>query len=152
MTPAATRFGAAAIAVCVLLQFATARAETASGARWRIGVGPMIGGLAFDPTLDNYRWDVTPAVQTGAQAMVFRDRFATGARVWVANTMQATGIPGETQAPRVNLTAVEWVGQGRIVSYRGVELWGALHGGRMFLAYDPDQMTFDPGAGGPATV
>jgi hypothetical protein len=39
-----------------------------------------------------------------------------------------------------------------MVSHRGVELWGMVHGGRLFLAYDPDQMTFDPGAGAPITV
>ena len=39
-----------------------------------------------------------------------------------------------------------------MVSYRGVELWGAVHGGRLFLTYDPDQLTFDPGVGSPITV
>jgi len=50
------------------------------------------------------------------------------------------------------VTAIEWVAQGRMVSYRAVELWGAVHGGRLFLAYDPDRLTFDPGAGAPITV
>ncbi len=157
MTPRATRFGACAVAVlCTCLQFATAsRADTGipgDDAGWRVGAGLLIGGLAFDQELDNYRWDVTPTVQTGVQAMAFRDRWATGARLWLARTTQATGIPGQTQAPRVNVTAIEWVGQGRIVSYRGVELWGAVHGGRLFLAYDPDQMTVDVGVGAPITV
>ena len=52
----------------------------------------------------------------------------------------------------MGLSAIEWVGQGRIVSYRGVQLWGVLHGGRLFLGYDPDHLTFDPGAGAPITV
>jgi hypothetical protein len=159
MTAAARRIGTGAMALCACLQFANAsRADTAPSSEegasptWRLAVGPMIGGLAFDPTLDNYRWDVGPALQTGAQATLYHRRFATGARVWFAGTTQASGIPGETTAPHVSLTAIEWIGQGRIVSYRGVELWGAVHGGRLFLGYDPDHMTFDPGAGEPITV
>jgi hypothetical protein len=159
MTAAATRIGAGALALCACLQFATAcradnvpAAENAASPTWRLAVGPMVGSLVFDPTLDNYRWDVTPTMQSGLQATLFRGRLATGARVWFAGTTQASGIPGETTVPHVDLTAVEWVGQGRIVSYRGVELWGEVHGGRLFLGYDPDHMTFDPGAGEPITV
>jgi len=158
MTRARTRFGLSAVAACVLLQFATlSRAQDVASSgddtpRWRVGIGPMIGGLAFDPSLDNYRWDVSPALQTGAQAMVFHGRLATGPRIWLTHTTQASGLPGQSSAPRVNVTAIEWVAQGRMVSYRAVELWGAVHGGRLFLAYDPDRLTFDPGAGAPITV
>jgi hypothetical protein len=155
MILAATRYRAGALAaLCVCLQFATsARAEdNDADSGWRVGVGAMLGGISFDSHLDDYRWDVSPALQTGAQATVHHGRFATGARLWLAHTTQASGLPGQTQAPRVNLTAVEWIGQGRMISHRGVELWGMVHGGRLFLAYDPDQMTFDPGAGAPITV
>lgn len=159
MNAAATRIGVGALALCVGLQFATpARADTSAPVddavtpTWQLGVGPMIGGLTFDPNLDNYRWDIGPTLQTGAQAMLYRGRLATGARAWFTRTTQASGIPGETEAPRVNVTAIEWVGGGRVASYRGVELWGAVHGGRLFLTYDPDQMTFDPGVGEPITV
>ncbi len=156
MTRCTTRFRAGAIAVCICVQFATAaradddRRDTLSS--WRIGVGPLVGGIAFDPSLDDYRWDVAPTFQSGAQAMLFHDRFATGARLWFANTTQGTGIPGQTEAPQVNATAIEWIGQGRMISYRGVELWGAVHAGRLFLAYDPDELTVDPGIGAPITV
>jgi hypothetical protein len=153
MSSAATRFGVGA--VCVCLHFASAaRADEPRDAAptWRVGVGALVGALAFDASLDDYRWDVDPALQTGAQAVVFRGRFGAGARLWRAHTTQATGIPGETQSPRVNLTALEALAQGRIVSYRGVALWGLVHGGRLFLAYDPDQMTVDPGVGAPITV
>jgi hypothetical protein len=152
MTRAATRFAFGAVAVCLCVHFATAVRADAPNENWRLGVGPSVGALSFDSGLDNYRWDVTPALQSGAQATVYYRRFATGARVWLAHTTQATGLPGQSEAPRVNLTAVEWVGEGRIASYRGVELWGAVHGGRLFLAYDPDQLTFDPGVGSPITV
>ncbi|HXV13731.1 MAG TPA: hypothetical protein VEC56_05955 [Candidatus Krumholzibacteria bacterium] len=152
MSRAATRFGAGALALVVCAQCATAARADDTDSGWRIGVGAMLGGISFDSHLDDYRWDVTPTLQTGAQATVYHGRFATGARLWLAHTTQASGIPGETQAPRVNLTGLEWIGQGRMVSYRGLELWGMVHGGRLFLAYDPDEMTFDPGAGAPITV
>lgn len=159
MTSAATRFCSGAIALSAVLHIATtvhAQSDAALGefapAQWRVGIGALAGAIAFDPALDNYRWDVTPTLQTGVQAMLMRGRFATGARLWLAHTTQASGIPGETQAPRVNATAIEWVGQGRVVSYRGFELWGAVHGGRLFLAYDPNQLTFDAGVGTPITV
>jgi hypothetical protein len=151
-----TRFRTGVLALCVCTGLATAaRADDADspstpGGR-RIAIGPTIGGLAFDPSLDDYRWDVGPALQSGAQATLYWNRLATAARVWFASTTQATGVPG-TAAPHVNVTAVEWVGMGRVVSYRGVELWGAVHGGRWFLSYDPDQLTFDPGSGSPITV
>ncbi|MCI0451628.1 MAG: hypothetical protein L0Z51_04445 [Candidatus Latescibacteria bacterium] len=152
MSLAATRFVAGALALCLCVQFATAVRAEGADSGWRIGVGAMLGGISLDSHLDDYRWDVTPTLQTGAQATVYHGRFATGARLWLAHTTQAIGIPGQTQAPRVNLTGLEWIGQGRMVSYRGVEVWGTVHGGRLFLAYDPDEMTFDPGAGAPITV
>jgi len=155
MTPRATRFGLAAVAVCAGLQLATpSRADDggAQSAAWRLGVGPLLGGLAFDPSLENYRWDVSPSLQAGAQASLFHGPFAAGARAWRTHTTQATGFPGDSHAPRVALTGVELVGQGRMLSYRGVELWGAVHGGRLFLAYDPDQLVVDTGIGSPITV
>jgi hypothetical protein len=144
---------ALALGACVqIATLDTARADTVDASRWSIAAGAAVGGLLLDPSLDDYRWDVTPALQTGVQVTLFRDRFATGARAWMSHTSQASGIPGQTQAPRVTVAAIEWVGQGRLVSYRGVELWGMVHGGRLFLSYDPDQMTFDAGVGTPVTV
>lgn len=155
MTPRTTRFALAAVAVCTGLQLATpVRADDGAteNTEWRLGIGPLLGGLAFDPSLENYRWDVSPSLQAGLQATLYHGRFAAGARAWRAQTTQATGFPGDSQAPRVALTSVECVAQGRIVSYRGVEFWGAAHGGRLFLAYDPDQLTVDAGIGAPITV
>jgi hypothetical protein len=85
MTGRDVRNGIRALALCLGLQLATdARADVsvAEPARWRLGVGPMVGGLAFDSSLDDYRWDVAPAFQTGAQATLARGRVATRARVW----------------------------------------------------------------------
>lgn len=127
--------------------------DDAVHAPWRLAIGPAIGGMAVDPDMENYRWDVSPALQSGAQAIVYRNRFAAGARVWRSHTTQASGIPGESQAPRVNLTGIEVVGRARIASYRGTALWGSAQAGRLLLGYDPDQLTFQAGgAGAPVTV
>jgi len=127
--------------------------ETRAAGSTRLAIGAIIGGLAFDPGLDDYRWDVSPTMQSGAQATLYWKWLAAGARVWRAHTTQASGIPGESQAPRVNLTGIELTAGARALSIRGVELWGSAHAGRLLLGYDPDQLTFDSGGiGEPITV
>lgn len=151
--------GAASAALCLSLALAGpafAAGETidgdAAGPATRMEVGIVAGGIALDPHLEDYRWDTGPAWQSGAQTTLLRGRFGAGARVWRSGTTQATGIPGEDQAPRVTMTGVELTGQIRALSVRGIELWGSLHGGRLFLGYDPDSFTFDVGGVGPVTV
>lgn len=139
-----------AIMTLVLLGVTTVTHAAAdeSGTReseWRLGMGPTAGGLLFDPELANYRWDTQPALQTGLQATLFRGRFAAGSRLMRTHTTQASGIPGESQAPRINLTGVEILGQVRVIGYRGVEMWGLASLGRLYLSYKPDQLTFDVG-------
>lgn len=152
------RLVAVALALPLVVMAAHARAELegddpAGGPGWRLAVGPVVGGLAFDQKLSDYRWDTRPTIQSGVQATLYRGWFASGLRVWRARTTQASGIPGETQVPRVNLTGVEIVGQVRVVRYGGIEVWGSAHGGSLHMGYDPDQLTFDPGgAGGLVTV
>jgi hypothetical protein len=139
------------IAACGILHGEIARAETVgaesigSERDWRIYVGPIGGVMVYDPDLANYRWDIQPSFQSGLQATVQQGRFGAGARVWRAHTTQATGIPGETQAPTVTLTGVEFSGQARVVRYAGAELWGAAHGGWLHMGYDPDQLAVNPG-------
>ena len=92
--------------------------DRGSGDGWRLSVGVIAGALAVDPRLEDYRWDVRPAVQTGVQATVLRGRLAAGARVWGSRTTQASGIPGAGESPRVSLTGVDAVGQFRLVRHR----------------------------------
>ena len=114
---------------------------------WRLAVGPAAGGLVFDQDLADFRWDTRPAVQSGLRATVYRGRLATGIRILRTHTTQASGIPGETRVPQVNLTAVDILGQARVMRFGGAELWGSAHGGRLHLGYDPDKLAFDPGGG-----
>jgi hypothetical protein len=134
------------LAVTTVTPAAAAADESAArGSEWRLGIGPTVGGLLFDPDLANYRWDTQPALQTGLQATLLRGRFAAGSRLMRTHTTQASGIPGESQAPRVNLTGVEILGQVRVIGYRGIEMWGLASLGRLYLSYEPDQLTFDVG-------
>lgn len=115
---------------------------------WRLAAGVFAGGLMVDKELENYRWDTRPSALTGVEVTLLRGRFAAGARLWGSHTTQASGIPGESQAPRVNLTGVGVLGRVRVLKLNVVELWGSGYAGRLHLGYDPDRLSFDPG--GPA--
>lgn len=149
--------GAASAALCVSLALAApalaagGAADESTGSPVQLEIGVGLGGTAFDSHLEDYRWDITPALQSGLSATLLRGRYGVGARVWRSGTTQETGIPGETQAPRVNMTGVELAGQVRALALYGVELIGSVHGGRLFLDYDPQSLTFDV-AGTPVTV
>ena len=150
---------AAIMCCCLLVSTATrvsadeAESETSPASDWRLAIGPVAGAVMFDRSLDNYRWDIGPTLQTGLQATLYRGRFGAGVRLLRAQTTQASGIPGEAQVPHVNATGLDIVGELRVVRYRGAELWGSAHAGRLHLGYDPDQLTFDTGGvGGPVTV
>lgn len=145
----------AAVAVAIALCASTpdARANPVDDGDWRLAFGTSGGAVFIDRGLGDFRWDTRPAAVWGAHALVTRGRFASGLRVARSQTSQGTGIPGESQAPSVNLTALALVGQVRVAGYRGVELWGSAHAGRMHLGYSPDQLTFDAGGvNGPVTV
>jgi len=121
------------------------RVDSESQPAWTLAAGPVTGGVSFDQDLANFRWDTRPAAQWGVHALLHRRRFAAGMRLWRARTTQSSGIPGESQAPNVNLTGVELLGSIRAFRYGGLELWGISHAGRLHLGYDPDQQTFDVG-------
>ena len=137
-------------AVCFCAALATnAFAGTDAGGQpqpaWQLELGAVIGTAAPDGDLADFRWDINPALQTGLAATIYHGRFGFGARVLRTQTTQASGIPGETQAPDVNLTTTELVGRVKALEYWGVALWGSAHGGLLHVGYDPDRLTFDTG-------
>lgn len=151
--PRPCRFAPAVVCFILCASTAVSADSEISDTPWRVAVGPTVGGLVFDQALADYRWDTSPALQSGAQLMAYRGRFAVTTRLWKAHTTQASGIPGELQVPRVNLTGVDIVGQYRLLSFVGLELWGSAQGGRMHLGYDPDVIIYDVGGlSGPITV
>jgi hypothetical protein len=125
--------------------------DDAPPAAWRISIAPAIGAMLFDPHLADYRWDTSVAMQPGLRLGVHHARYSAALRTSWSATEQSTGLIGETEAPRVHLTQLDLALEGRIATLAGVELWGSGHGGRMFLGYEPDQMTVDAG-GSPVTV
>jgi hypothetical protein len=119
---------------------------------WRLAVGPVAGAVLPDQSLANYRWDTRAAVATGLQATVYHRRLAAGLRLSKWHSSQATGIPGVSEVPRVNVSAIDLIGSVRAVHFGPAELWGSAHVGRTHLGYDPDAVTFDPGVGGAVTI
>lgn len=105
----------------------------------------------LDSHLADYRWDTSVSVQPGLRIGVHHSRYSAALRTAWSATDQPTGIIGETTVPRVHMTQLDLAFEGRITSFASVELWGSAHGGRMFLGYEPEQMTVDAG-GSPLTV
>ncbi len=125
-----------------------ARANTS----WQFDVGYEAGSVGYDQDLNNYRWDTTPTWRWGAHALVRHGWLATGLRLRRSATTQASGIPGETRSPDVNITSAQWVSQFRGFAWLGFEFWGSGHVGRVHMGYNPDRMEFDVGAGEPVVV
>jgi hypothetical protein len=120
-------------------------------ASWRISIAPTVGAMLFDKHLADYRWDTSVALQPGIRLGVHHARCSAALRTSWSETEQSTGLIGETESPRVHLTQLDLALEGRIATLYGVQVWGSGHGGRMFLGYEPDQMTVDAG-GSPVTV
>lgn len=120
-------------------------------ASWRISIAPSVGALLLDSHLADYRWDTSVSLQPGVRLGVHHSRFAAALRTSWAATEQSTGLIGETTTPRVHMTQLDLMLEGRLATFERVELWGSGHGGRMFLGYQPDQMVVDAG-GSPVTV
>ena len=118
---------------------------------WRLSIAPTIGALALDSHLSDYRWDTSVSMQPGLRVGLHHARFTTAFRTAWSGTEQATGIPGEPTSPSVHLTQLDLALEGRMATWAGVEMWASGHGGRLFLGYEPDQMTVDAG-GTPVTV
>lgn len=146
----------AAIAAALLVAACTSAVraqsdEDAPPASWRISIAPVVGALLLDSHLADYRWDTSVSMQPGLRIGAHHGRFATALRTSWSSTEQATGLTGATSAPRVHLTQLDLALEGRIATLQRIELWGSGHGGRMFLGYEPNQMTVDAG-GSPVTV
>jgi hypothetical protein len=141
----------AAVIVCALAGVVHAQSEQDARATWRVAIAPTIGALMFDSHLADYRWDTSLAAQPGLRIGVHHSRYAAALRTSWSSTEQSTGIIGESTTPRVHMTQLDLTLEGRLLTFKRVELWGSGHGGRMFLGYEPDQMTVDAG-GTPLTV
>ena len=115
-------------------------------------MGPVAGALALDSHLSDYRWDTRPRPLYGLAGRVGFGRYAAGLRVWRATTSQATGIPGETSSPTVNLTGTEGLAEVGLFRTAGFRFSTTGSFGLLHLGYSPDSWTFDPGTGEDVTV
>jgi hypothetical protein len=150
--PAAAAARTIALALALL---GLAAAPIAANARphespW-ISLGLLTGSTEADRGLANYQWRISPGASWGAQVLAGLGRFAAGARVWTAASVQTVEAPGVTMSPRVRWTSAELVARARAARALGLDCDLTASGGRMRLAYSPDRLTFDPGTG-PVTV
>lgn len=148
--PARTSILAAA-ALATWVSSAGAQDASPRPVAWRLSVAPTIGALSLDSHLADYRWDTSVSMLPGLQAGLHHARFSLALRTSWAGTEQATGLLDETAAPGVNLTQVDLALEGRLATLAGIEMAASGHGGRLFLGYEPDEMTVDAG-GVPVTV
>jgi len=134
---------AAAAAATLALVLAGGRAEA-----WSVGFGPSGGLISLDQELGNYRWDTAPRPAWGLAAKATSGRVGGGVRLWRSATTQVTGIPGETFAPDVRLTATEAFGEVRVARVAGVALLAGASTGALHLGWSPDRATLAPGGVG----
>jgi len=114
----------------------------------------MVAGVTvFDAHLGDYRWDTRPAFALGTRVAWTGRHFGLGLGMTRARTTQASGIPGETTAPVVNLTGFDLDGRARLCTVWNTEVWSVARGGLMLIGYEPDVVTYASGiAGTPITV
>jgi hypothetical protein len=106
----------------------------------------LTGTTQPDPTFADYQWDIRPRIAWGAEALAGRGPFSAGVRWWRSQTTQVIDPSGAQGTTNVHTTSFDLVGEGRFARLLGVEVLGAVHVGRLFLGYDPDQVTVNPGA------
>ena len=123
-----------------VVAFASAtKAYAVSPGRFSVGVS---GGLLLpDADLADYRWDRTPTSTWGIEGMAGLGNWEAGLRLRGWRTNQETGIPGTSASPDVRLWSPELVAGRKLVALGGTELWGRAHVGRVFVSYDPDELT-----------
>jgi len=117
---------------------------------WRLDLGVGVSALALDQALSDYRWETQPKAALGAHASALNKRWALGLDLRTTSTVQQSGIPGEPTAPRVALHSLELNASFRVAQWKGIQLWGQAHGGRMMMRYEPEQLLFSPPGGGEA--
>ncbi|MCP4573444.1 MAG: hypothetical protein GY838_13895 [bacterium] len=122
--------------------------EAATAGTWWLATGLGAGAVSPDQGLADYRWNTNPTALYAVQASVGRGRFALGLRLSRWGTSQGTGLSQDEPDPAVNLTAVDLVGQLRVVEFAGFQLWGSGLIGRVNLSYTPDRLTVDTGTPG----
>jgi len=110
----------------------------------RYAVGLEAGGTWLDPTLANYRWDISGNASYGLELRAGIDRTHLGLRLWRSGTTQGTGIPGETTEPKVRLTGVELVGRLRVANFWGFRSFLSAGGGLLHMGYSPDELSIVP--------
>jgi len=127
-----------------LLLFCTICGGGEADAQLRYEAGLSFGGTWLDPSLSDYRWDVSGSPTYGLELRAGVDRGHLALRAWRSGTTQGTGIPGETTEPDVQLTSVELAARVRLVSLWGISSFLGGSAGRLHIGYSPDELDVTP--------
>ena len=147
----------AALALLVLASPARA-AESAPGAQgdpsrnW-VSAAALLGSTQPDAKLADYQWQTSPSAGWGAQVMAGHGSGSLGVRFWSSDASQSINVPGASvQSATVNEMSLEAVLAARVWSVAGLDVEPALSGGRLRLAYQPEQVVVPTGGLGSTTV
>ncbi|MGH7741190.1 MAG: hypothetical protein ACRENS_04135 [Candidatus Eiseniibacteriota bacterium] len=126
--------------------------ESLEPRRW-LSVAALLGSTQPDAKLADYQWKTSPSTGWGAQVMAGRGRGSAGVRFWSSDTRQSIDVPGASvQSAMVNEMTYEAVLAARVCTVAGFQLQPALSGGRLHLAYHPDQVAIPTGGPSGATM
>ena len=139
-------------AILIVLAVSVTAALPAAAGDTFVSVGVLAGTTQPDTDLANYRWDVGGQRAYGVQALLGRDRWGAGLRLFRWSTSQSTGLLGFADVPTVRLTSWQMFAQFRAVSLLGVRVLGSGSVGRVHLGYNPDQLILDDGVSTPVVV
>jgi hypothetical protein len=102
-------------------------------------IGLLAGSTWMDPSLADYRWDLSARPGVGVQALASAGRFATGLRMWRTGTTQATGLDAPASVD-LHATSGELIGRGRMATLFGADVNVVASVGRLHLGYEPDEI------------
>jgi len=114
-----------------------------------LSVSPRAGQLLLDRSLQDFRWDVRAQTRVGIELGAQRGAWSLALSADRAHTVQSTGIPGATVAPRVNWTEVGLQLRRHVDLPAGLSAHAGLRAGRLMLAWDPQRLSLSaPGVSG----
>ena len=79
------------------------------------------------------------------EGLAGKGKWALGARLLRSSNTQQIDASASSATTTVRLTSLELVGQGRVLTFLGTEVYAMASAGRVHLGFSPDQITIDPG-------
>jgi hypothetical protein len=118
-----------------------------------LGVSSRAGQMWLDSGLRDFRWDTSGQPGWGLEVRARRGNWSAALSGERSHTDQSTGIPGDSSAPRVGWTTLGVHLRRHQPLGAGVDVYGGMQAGRLFLSWDPRHLTVTaPGISQPVDV